>query len=243
MIMMENDFNPVIKAVQSLRKLSTDITLTNKEIVESNDEIMRQIAEAGKLIVVSNDSIIINLWVNEKAKLVENTIVLLGILKSIEDKFKNKDCTNLIEIWETHSHYKDVVLNILKELKKIGNIIFVSENLHKWEDIWKIVSVNINRILSISETYKLKLALMENLKPEEIDALTLDILKHIPWNYSDDEAYNYEKEYLKAYNELKESQSRQKSLWDKVLDVLAGGVEETPAHRVQMRRWMEGSPA
>ncbi|MBK1895873.1 hypothetical protein [Chryseobacterium paridis] len=240
--MMEKDFNPVIKAVQSLRKLSTDIKATNLEIKECNEKATQQIAEAGKLIIASNDNLIINLWVNEKAEVMENTTVLLGILQSLEEKFKNKDCSNLSEMWETHSHYKNIVMNSLLELKKIGNTIFVSENLQKWEDIWQIISLHVNKILSIAETYKLKLAMMEALKPEEIDMLTMDILKHIPWNYSDDEAYQYEKEYLQAYNELKESQSKKKSLWDKVLDVLAGGVEETPAHRVQMRRWMEGSP-
>ncbi|MBT2623379.1 hypothetical protein [Chryseobacterium sp. ISL-6] len=241
--MMEKEFNPVIKAVQSLRKLSVDIRLSNQEIKDSNDEATKQISEAGKLIVASNDSIVINLWINEKAKLLENTSILLGILQSLEDKFKNKDCSNLLEIWQTHDHYREIVINTLEELQKIGNVIFIKENLQKWEDIWQIISANVGRILSIAETYKLKLAMMEALKPEEIDMLTNDILKHIPWNYSDDEAYKYEKEYLEAYNELKESQSKKKSLWDKVLDVLAGGVEETPAHRVQMRRWMEGAPA
>ena len=237
--MMEKNFNPVIKTVQSLRKLSMDVMLTNKEIVESNDVIMQQIAEGGKLILASNDSIIINLWLNDKAKLVENTIVLLCIFKSIEDKFKNKDSSFLTETWQAHNHYKDVVFNNLKELKRIGDVIFVSENLKNWKDIWKTVSSNINKIISISETYRLKLALMENLQPEEIDGLTLDILKHIPWNYSDEEACLYEKEYVEAYHKLKESQSRRKNLWDKVLNILVSGVEETPTHRVQMKRWME----
>lgn len=240
---MEKEFNPVIKAVQSLRKLSLDIRDGNKEIKDCDAEVLQQIAEAGKVIVASNDSIVINLWINEKAKLMENTVVLLGILQSIEDKFRNKDCSGLTEIWQTHNHYKKIVITSLGELKKIGVIILVLEDLQKWGDIWQIISVNVDKILSIVETYKLKLAMMEALKPEEINDLTMDILKHIPWNYSDDEAYKYEKEYLEAYHELKESQSGKKSVWDKVLDVLAGGVEETPAHRVQMRRWMEGTPA
>ncbi|WP_131329597.1 hypothetical protein [Chryseobacterium piperi] len=238
---MEKQFNPVIKAVQSLRKLSLDIKSTNKEIKESSDNAVQQIAEAGKLIATSNDSMVINLWIREKANVMENITVLFGILENIENKFNNKDTSNLTEIWEAHNHYRETVVAGLEKLKKIGDVIFVTENLQKWDGIWQIISLNVNKILSIAETYKLKLALMESLKPEEIDTLTMDILKYIPWNYSDDEAYKYEKEYLQAYNELKDSQSKKKSLWDKVLDVLAGGVEETPAHRVQMRRWMDGT--
>lgn len=241
--MMEKDFNPAIKAVQSLRKLSTDVRSGNKKIRESDNEIKRQIADAGKLIFSSNDSIVINLWVSEKMTLMENMTVLLEILQNVEDKFRNKDCSGLMEIWQSYTYYKKNVITGLRELKKIGVIILMLENLQKWATIWQLISENLDMILSTAETYKLKLAIMEVLRPEEIDDLTMDILKYIPWNYSDDEAYRYEKEYLEGYNGLKESQSTKKSLWDKVLDVLAGGVEEAPAHKVQMRRWMQGSVA
>lgn len=234
--MMEKDFNPVIKAVQNLRKLSTDITLTHKEIVEGNDGIIKKIDEAGELIVLFNDCIIINLWLNEKAKLLENIIVLLGILRSIEDKFINKDRSNLLEIRQAYNHYKDVVINILIEMQNVGNSIFTAENLQKWDSIWEIISKNLNRILSTSESYKLKLTLMENLEPDEIDALTLDILKYIPWSYPDSEDQNYERQYAEAYDELNQSLSEKKNVWNKVLSVLAGGTEETSAHRLSIKR-------
>ncbi|MDQ1802804.1 hypothetical protein RAH57_02320 [Chryseobacterium sp. CKR4-1] len=234
--MMEKDFNPVIKAVQNLRKLSTDITLTHKEIVEGNDGIIKKIDEAGELIVLFNDCIIINLWLNEKAKLLENIIVLLGILRSIEDKFINKDRSNLLEIRQAYNHYKDVVINILIEMQNVGNSIFTAENLQKWDSIWEIISKNLNRILSTSESYKLKLTLMENLEPDEIDALTLDILKYIPWSYPDSEDQNYERQYAEAYDELNQSLSEKKNVWNKVLSVLTGGMDETSAHRLSIKR-------
>ncbi|WP_345989562.1 hypothetical protein AAEU33_18495 [Chryseobacterium sp. Chry.R1] len=234
--MMEKDFNPVIKAVQNLRKLSTDITLTHKEIVEGNDGIIKKIDEAGELIVLFNDCIIINLWLNEKAKLLENIIVLLGILRSIEDKFINKDRSNLLEIRQAYNHYKDVVINILIEMQNVGNSIFTAENLQKWDSIWEIISKNLNRILSTSESYKLKLTLMEKLEPDEIDALTLDILKYIPWSYPDSEDQNYERQYAEAYDELNQSLSEKKNVWNKVLSVLAGGMDETSAHRLSIKR-------
>ncbi len=233
---MEKDFNPLIKAVQSLRKLSIDIALTHKEIVAGNDEIIKQIEEAGELIVSSNDSIIINVWVTEKAKLTENIIVLLGLLRSIEDKFNTNDHSHLIEIRQTYNHYKDVVINILKEMQNVGNTIFTAGNLQKWDNIWEIISNNLNRVLSISESYKLKLTLMENLEPDEIDALTLDILKYIPWSYPDSEVQNYESQYAKAYHELNQSQSEKKNVWNKVLNVLAGGMDDTSAHRLSIKR-------
>ncbi|ROI04661.1 hypothetical protein EGI16_08325 [Chryseobacterium sp. G0240] len=238
--MMEKQLNPVIKAVQSLRKIAVDIKTTNAEIQSNDQKIRSRIEECGKLIATTNDSLVINLWIRQKSKLVENANTLLGILGRIEEKLRKKDTTDLVRIWTSHEEYKGMVLDNLIELERLGNAIFIDENLQKWEDNWKEIRSSLSEIISISDTYHLKLKMMEALKPDEIDELTMDILKHIPWNYSDNEAYQYEHEYMVAYNELKESQSRKKNLWDKILNALAGGVEETPAHRVQMRRWMDG---
>lgn len=237
---MEKEFNPVIKAVQRLRKLAVEIKSTNKEIQENDQLIRLKINEAGKIMAATNDSMAVNVWLREKSKLLENANELLGILINLEEKFKNKDTTELLEIWESRMYYEELVINSIDNLEKAGNLKFTGDDLKRWEDIWKDVSISLNKTLSIAETYHLKLKIMITLKPEEIDALTMDILKNIPVNYSDEDTVKYEKEYLQAYNEIKESQSKKKSVWDKVMDILAGGAEETPAHRVQMRRWMDG---
>lgn len=237
---MEKEFNPVIKAVQRLRKLAVEIKSTNKEIQENDQVIRLKINEAGKIMAATNDSMAVNVWLREKSKLLENANELLGILINLEEKFKNKDTTELLEIWESRMYYEELVINSIDNLEKAGNLKFTGDDLKRWEDIWKDVSISLNKTLSIAETYHLKLKIMITLKPEEIDALTMDILKNIPVNYSDEDTVKYEKEYLQAYNEIKESQSKKKSVWDKVMDILAGGAEETPAHRVQMRRWMDG---
>lgn len=238
---MEKEFNPVIKAVQSLRKIAVEIKSTNKEIHENDQAIRLKINEAGKLMAATNNSMVVNKWIREKAQVVENSNTLLGILESIEVKFKNKDIKDILEVWKTHEHYKVLVLNGMNELKEAGTVILGGGDLLNWEGVWKNIEVYLNNILSISETYNLKFRMMLALEPEEVDTLTMDIIQHIPLNYSDEEAGKYEKEYLLAYNELKESQSKKKSIWDKLMDVLAGGIEETPAHRVQMRRWMDGN--
>nr|WP_315029717.1 hypothetical protein [uncultured Chryseobacterium sp.] len=237
---MEKKFNPVIKAVQSLRKLSLDIETTNKEIKSSNDEIRLKLEDCGKLITTTNDSGVIDLWIQEKSKLLDNSNALITILEKIEAKFKEKEASGLVEIWDTQEKSKNLVLDNFTTLEKMGEAIFIDANLEQWQSIWKDINTSLKKILSISETYHLKLKMMEKLEPAEIDALTQDIIDHIPWDYSDEEAYNYEKEYMTAYHEIKESQSKKKNLWDKILDVLAGGIEETPAHRVKMRRWLDG---
>ncbi len=237
--MEKKEFNPIIKAVQSLRRIATEIRVENSKILEYDADIMKMLEEAGKMI--TTDENVRSLWITIKSRLIANIHGLRDIISQIDTKFKNKDVTGLGVIWDVHTDLKEQVIKDLSAMKEFGNAIFVDEKLKEWSSIWLQIEKDLNGIASIVETYHLKLNMMESLKPEEIDDLTKDILKHIPMNYTDEEAYQYEKEYVQAYSELKESQSRKKNLWDKILDILAGGIQETPAHRVQMRRWMESN--
>ncbi|MCT3914438.1 hypothetical protein HZQ04_00025 [Elizabethkingia anophelis] len=238
---MEQEFNPVIKAVQSLRKLALDIKSSNDEIRVEDDKIRRTLNQCGSMITLTNNGMLTNTWLREKAKLIENSNYLLEVLEMINKKLKEKDTRDLSAIWQQHEENKVLAMNNLTNLEQLGSFIFAGEKLKSWELAWEDISNSLRKILSIAETYKLKFDLMQELRPEEIDALTYDILRHIPFNYSDEQAHHYEQEYLAAYKEIQLSQSKKKTLWDKVLDVLAGGIEETPAHRVQMRRWMDGN--
>lgn len=238
--MGSKEFNPVIKAVQSLRKLAVDVKNTNGEINVFDHEIRLGIENAGKMVAHLDDALIINKWINKKADVIKNANQLLELLQNVETKFRNKDVSDLTVLWQQHEGYKNTVVGTLDEMKNLGETVFVDNMEADWQKIWKNISNNLNSILSISETYKLKFEMMERLKPEEIDELTNSILKYIPLSYTEEDARNYEEEYIKAYNELKEEQSKKKNFWDKILDVLAGGAIETPAHRVKMRRWAEG---
>lgn len=235
--MEQNNFNPVIIAVQNLRRMATEIKSENTKILEEDGIIVKNIEDAGKMIV--DDETVRNEWIKLKTELMVNATALRGMLATLENKFRNKDVTDLTKIWDSHVQYKDNVHRSLLEMQGLGNVIFMDDRLIKWNHLFDEVYDHENKILDITKSYELKLKLMETLKPEEIDELNMSILKYIPWDYTDDEATKYEKEYLQAYNELKEEQSKKKNLWDKIMDVLAGGAQETPAHRVQMRRWLD----
>ncbi len=237
--MENNNFNPVIMAVQSLRRMATEIKTENTKILEEDGIIVKNIEDAGKMII--DDEVVRKEWIQLKTELMMNATALRGVLATLENKFRNRDVSDLTKIWLSHEQHKDNVHKALLEMQSLGNVIFMDGKLVKWNHLFGEIYEHENNILDIIKSYELKLKLMESLKPEEIDELNMSILKHIPWNYSDGEAQQYEKEYLQAYNELKEEQSKKKNLWDKVMDILAGGAQETPAHRVQMRRWLEAS--
>src|SRR5690554_7505361 len=204
----ETQFNPVIKAVQSLRKLVLEINDDNKEIRTNEKIISQNIENAGKMIISLNEDAVTKIWLSEKLKLENNINELLEFIKSIETKFKNKDTSNITELFRDKDQNRDAVIIGLAEMQKIGEVVFTGSNLEEWNKTWQNISNAHDKILSFREVYGLKLKMIENLTPEEIDSLTKDILKHIPINYTDEEAQKYEQEYTKAFNEIKEEQSK-----------------------------------
>lgn len=235
---MKNDFNPAIKAVVSLRKIATEILDSNEVIRQTYKENMQHFEEAMKLI--APERIVMDEWIAVKTNLDLSIDKLIRILNKLVESFKTKQVNHLSETWEDYRKYSALLQHDLTHLKELGDVAVKDMSVaQQWGNHWEAIQENYSKIKSIAETYKLKLTAIEELAPAEIDEITKDILNHIPAKYTEEEAFQYEKEYMQAYNELKEI-AKKKNLWDKILNVLAGGVQETPAQRVYMKRWLEG---
>lgn len=66
------------------------------------------------------------------------------------------------------------------------------------------------------------------------------IVDQIPADFTYEEAVEYQNDYFKALVNFKKEFREEKNLWDKFLDILAGGTHQSPAERVMMERWLEG---
>ena len=237
-IKMENNFNPVISAVVKLRKLALDVLNENKNIKELFNENINTLEILEQLL--PNDTVIYGKFLQLKSEILANKDKLLTYLIELEVKFKNKEVKSIAEIYDGHTKYSFLLKEKLNQLQDLGNISIKDETRKiEWENYWKIIISNFKKITEIADTYKIKLSAIEKLAPSEIDELTSDILKNIPADYSEEEAFKYEQEYMEAYKEIKNI-AKKKNFWDKVLDILAGGYQETPAHRVAMKKWIEG---
>lgn len=234
----ENNQSLLIESVVKIRKMVSDISDETPRITELNNDIFSKIEEAGVKIALQKD--LTEIWVSEKNEINSNIALIMDLLRTMSDRLQKKETAGLSTFWKEGKNYADITKVKFGEMEKMGEVIFLSKDLEQWKELWAKVREDVNELFDIAETIYTKLSMIEILRPEEIDELTKDIIKHIPLNYSLEEASEYEKEYMQAYKELKEEASKKKNLWDKFLDVLAGGIQETPAHRVMLRRWMNG---
>lgn len=179
-------------------------------------------------------------WNEENEKLKTNITSLKEILDTITLKIKNRDTTALVTTWGKFHTYSDDNKEIFDRLENFGLNNLPEEQKENWNGVWNRIKPQISSMRNHAEACSLHLQMIEKLKPDEIDTLTDSILRHIPYEYSVNDADKYTEEFIKAYQDLKREASQKKNLWDKFLDILAGGVQETAAERVMMQRWIDG---
>ena len=234
-------FNPKLRALMAIRNLSV--------VLERNYNQMNEI-EQNLDFFNENATLIINerasedikkKWINTLKNVKDDISSIKIILNSVKDKIKNKDRSDSSELWHKYEKCIEDVKNGYRLLEEIGyEGLEEDQHIHWKKDICNIEKAILPLIISHAESCRMELEMIEKYTPREIDSMTETILAHIPSEYSFEEAEKYEKDYLKAIDEIKQEFSEKKNLWDRFLDILAGGKHQTPAERVMMKRWLEG---
>jgi len=179
-------------------------------------------------------------WLSEQEKFQKSVTSLKGNLNHIIRKINAKEATGLITVWKEQNQHSNTVRTSIETMVELGKV-HLPTTLHKsWAASSNKILSKLEDIKQLADGSHTHLKMIEEYAPKEIDELTDTILKHMPMSYSIEEAKKYEKEYMHFYNDLKTQASHKKNLWDKFLDVLAGGTQQTPAQMVMMKRWVDG---
>lgn len=217
---LESYYHQMIRLEKDLEHLNTNAIST----IESNATVQDQTKWKIKLELL-------------------NTLVasINTLLNTAKGKVKNRDRSDSTLLWQQF----DSELNKLKEsyleLEKFGfEILPVEVHKHWQKDICNYEDVLMPMIISHAQACKTELKMIEKYTPKELNKITQLVLNQIPENFTFEEADKYEEDYLKAVQELKSEFRPKKNLWDKFLDVLAGGTHQSPSERVMMKRWLEG---
>lgn len=238
--MSQESINPKIKAVISIRKAVLTISNQSNELKEIARQLEVKVEKAHDLFMEHTSSESQDVYLETIEKYKTSVSELKSILNSVIGLINNREVKNLTITWDRHITYSNEVKYCLNTLYQLGINNLDSVLNAKWIAHWTEIFDAYDEIDGLSDSCRIGLVLIESCAPEEIDDFTQTLLSHIPFNYSVDEAEQYEKEYLEAYEELKRQASQKKNLWDRILDALAGGTQTSPAQMVKMNRWVNG---
>ncbi|WP_271766636.1 hypothetical protein [Aquimarina algiphila] len=236
---MDNkSFNPVIEAVVSIRQLAVSTSENWTAMRKIGASLQNNLYEASKIVENYGSETTKDKWKLEAKAYTENLNQLKSIMESAISKIKEKSTQALSENWNHHHQYSTAIKQSLNELQCIGRISLPENKISIWSDIWSQISDCYKRIENEAQACSIQLKMIEAYTPKEVDVLSNTILNYIPFKYSKEEAHKYTDEYMKAYEDIKKEASKKKNLWDRFLDILAGGMQQTPAQRVMMQRWV-----
>lgn len=146
-------------------------------------------------------------------------------------------------VWAAFEHALQAAAARFSTIGQYPNTYFSSpEAASTWREVWEVIRSNSYAVQGVGEAALLKVKMMENFDKAEADSLMEEIVKHIPPSFNLLEANQYKVEFLQAMQEMEEEANKKDNLWDRFLNVLAGGMpfKQSPAERVMMRRWLEG---
>ena len=232
-------FNPVIEAIVSIRHFVTSASNNWASMKTLGEALTLTMKEASDLIDVYASEQHKEEWVTELTIYGQHLEQLKAIMSKTIAKIKNKQPDGSY-IWNTYPEHVIQIESCYNRMITMGYNILPEHDKTHWEILWASILNTHKCIKQEAEACSIQLKLIEAYAPEEVELLTKTILKHIPLNFSVKEAQQYNEEYIIAYESLKEEASKKKNIWDKFLDILAGGIQQTPAQRVMMQRWVDG---
>jgi len=234
-------YNSKLRALLSIRNFNKSLERHYEQMKQIEDDV--EVFERNALSTIEThcSKEAQEKWKSSQRDVKNSISAIREDIKCLQKKIVGKEGPGSSELWENLNFHKDKLKERYQASEKIGFEI-LPESVHKhWQkDICNFEDTILSLIIFHADTCKLELQMIEKYSPKELKEITQVIANHIPEHFTFEQADKYEKDYLKAVEELKKEFSQKKNLWDKFLDILAGGKHQSPAQRVMMQRWVDG---
>ncbi len=236
----END-NSELRALLSIRRSGESFDKHYSQIVKIEEEF-NELNRNAIAIIEGNSSPQTQIeWKIYLKEMNDSLCDVNELLKNAKERIAVKNQSDSFEIW---NRFEQSLIKLKEANKKMEDLGFEllpeSEHLHWKKDICNFENTILPLIISFAETCKLELQIIERYSPVELHKMTQIVLDHIPADFNFEEADKYEEDYLGAFENFKKEFLPEKNLWDRFLDILAGGTHQPPSERVMMKRWLEG---
>jgi hypothetical protein len=234
-------YNPGLRALLSLKKFSAALVKDYSDLlqIESQlDEAYKNGLSIIKANTLAEESARWNAIVHE----VDNAVSSInGILTLAKEKVGQKEKSGFTDLWKELDAHIAVLQDNSKNASNSG-FKLLPEVVHPlWErEFVRLETPRLESFIMQVASYRVLLQMIDRYTPDELNAITRMIADHVPPNFTYEEALDYQNDYYKALVNFKNEFKKEKNLWDKFLDILAGGTHQSPSEGVMMERWLDG---
>lgn len=234
--------NTQLHTIIKLRHLKS-ASYNNWEMLTKTKKMVDEIiSEAHKLMVNYGKSLGKEQFKINSKSLDINIMDIQEELNSFYQFIKGEKSINVEESFTKFNNTLDATNELFNTISSYPKNYFKATIKNDWIETWNVIKSNMAIIQGAGESAYIKSLMIKNFNKTEVDALTSEIVKHIPQSFNLLEADKYKKEYLQAVKDIEKESNAKDNLWDRFLNVLAGLVpfKQSPEERVMMSRWIDG---
>lgn len=233
--------NPGLRALLAIKKHTATLANDMSNLLQLESQLDELYIKGLQMIETNSLPQSIAIWKGEFLKVNNAVEGINDSLSSAKVMIDENIKDGYTVIWKQLA----VHVSALKESSENATnkaLVLLPEDLHtEWETAFvKLEKPMVQSLLTHVESCRVLLQIIEQYTPDELNAITKIIVDHIPLDFTYDEALEYQKDYYKALEDFKKEFKQEKNLWDKFLDILAGGTHQAPSERVMMERWLDG---
>ncbi|MDR6528907.1 hypothetical protein J2787_004346 [Chryseobacterium rhizosphaerae] len=159
----------------------------------------------------------------------------------VKENITQKNKFNSPLFWQQNKIYIEDLTENHEKMVQLGIQILPEAERLSWKTtVCNFYDKIFSLIVPLINICRLESDFVEKFTPKILNTITLDIIKNIPKNYTLKEATDYQQEYLKALTNYNNELNGKNNLWDTLLNLLSGGVHQSPSERVMLKRWING---
>jgi hypothetical protein len=164
-----------------------------------------------------------------------------NILNTVKKNIEKKETNGFAEPWQQLGLQAKQLNEAAENSISTGYKLLPETQFVKWQNEFEDVEKPlIQSLVDHVDSCRILLQMIERYSPDELNIITKIIVDQIPPDFTYEEAVVYQKDYYKALVNFKKEFKEEKNLWDRFLDILAGGTHQSPSERVMLERWIEG---
>jgi len=233
--------NPQLSAMLSIRNFDKAIEMHYEQLKAIESQLLTINKNALSIIESNCTTKDIAHW-NATQQTCTDAIVLINkLVLRLQQKMESKDRMDLSEIWTTFLVLENTLKQSFVAAEKLGYKLLPKSAHQQWEkEVCNFEDAVLPLMIAHIDACKMELKLIEKYTPIEIGDVTHIVTNHIPKDFTFEEAYKYEQNYLKALSEIKKEFSKKKNSWDRFLHLLTSVTHQQPSERMIMQRWVNG---
>lgn len=238
---VNNNHNPGLRALLSIKNFGTALTKDYDRLLRIEKELEELNSTGLSFIKTNTEPEAAESWKLTATAAGKAVTGIKDTLNKAKEQIEKKETAGFAELWLQLGVQVTQLKEAAKNSISTGYKLLPETEFINWENKFaRAEELLVNSLVDHVDSCRVLLQMIERYSPDELNKITKIIVDQVPADFTYEEVVVYQQDYYKALVNFKKEFKEEKNLWDRFLDILAGGTHQSPSERVMFERWIEG---